>query len=261
MHLINQDLRPVRGPIRLSQVVLSPSLCVRYRWYPPIKFLAEWIMALLLLIPVGLLIGALAVLVKITSPGRAFYRQKRVGLNGRIFTMIKIRSMIENSEAKTGAVWSQPGDPRVTKIGRILRDTHMDELPQLWNVLRGEMSLIGPRPERPEIVSRLEASIPNYRDRMMVRPGLTGLAQVQLPPDSDDTSVKRKLAYDRYYVEQMSPWLDTRIAVSTFFYFSSAAFNALCHLFVRSYGKDIEENFLDPDLVDAGQSQPATVAG
>jgi lipopolysaccharide/colanic/teichoic acid biosynthesis glycosyltransferase len=170
MHLINKDLRPSRSPIQPSKVVLASPLRPRWGWYPPIKFTAEWIMTVLLLVPVGTLICVLAVLVKLTSPGRAFYRQNRVGKDGRVFTMIKIRSMIENSEVGTGAVWSQPGDPRVTKLGRILRDTHMDELPQLWNVLRGEMSLIGPRPERPEIVSRLELSIPNYRDRIAVRP-------------------------------------------------------------------------------------------
>lgn len=253
MHLINKELRPGRSAIKLSQFNTDNLLRPRWAWYPAIKCAGEWVMTLVLMVPIGALILALAAAVKLTSPGKAFYRQRRVGRNGKIFTMVKIRSMVEDSEVGTGPVWSQPGDPRVTKIGRILRDTHMDELPQLWNVLRGEMSLIGPRPERPEIVSRLEVSIPNYRDRIAVRPGLTGLAQVQLPPDSDDTSVRRKLAYDRYYVENMTPWLDTSIAVSTVFYFSSAAFKALCHMLVKGHGRAAERSFNDDVMVE----QPA----
>jgi lipopolysaccharide/colanic/teichoic acid biosynthesis glycosyltransferase len=262
MHLMNDDLRPGRGPIQPSALSLHGSVRPSHAWYLPIKFVVEWALTAMLLVPVGMLICMLALAVRLTSRGKAFYRQVRVGLDGNDFTMIKLRSMVENSEAGTGAVWSQPGDKRVTKIGRMLRDTHMDELPQLWNVLRGEMSLIGPRPERPQIVSRLEQTIPNYRDRVVVRPGLTGLAQVQLPPDSDDLSVKRKLAYDRYYVEWMSPWLDVRIAISTVFYFTSAAFKALCHSLVRSYGKHAEQSCEDPDLFSQQDTvRPAQVAG
>lgn len=254
MHLINQELRKAPSPVQPVQLTLVPQLRPKRRWYPPFKAAFEWVLTVILLIPMAILIGVLAVAVKVTSPGRVLYKQKRVGLNGRVFTMIKLRTMIENSELITGPVWSQPGDPRVTRIGRILRDTHMDELPQIWNVLRGEMSLIGPRPERPEIVARLDQTIPNYRDRISVRPGLTGLAQVQLPPDSDDTSVRRKLAYDRYYVEQVSPWLDTRIAISTCFYFTSAAMKTLCHALVRSYGRDAERTIVESDMIDTTES-------
>src|SRR5262249_23695826 len=114
-----------------------------------------------------------------------------------------------------GARWSTPGDSRVTPVGRLLRLTHIDELPQLWNVLRGDMSLIGPRPERPEFVPQLERAIPLYRIRLLVRPGLTGLAQVQLPPDTNLDSVRVKLAYDLWYVRQLNFVLDLRILFAT----------------------------------------------
>jgi lipopolysaccharide/colanic/teichoic acid biosynthesis glycosyltransferase len=239
----------VRNCFETIEVGLAPAPSLRPHsgWYVPLKVAVEWWTSLLLLIPSLCVIAFFAVVVKLTSPGRAFYRQRRVGMNGRAFTIFKIRTMVERSEEQTGPVWSQPGDPRVTRIGRFLRDTHLDELPQIWNVLRGEMSLIGPRPERPEIVARLERTIPNYNDRIAIRPGLTGLAQVQLPPDSDDTSVRRKLAYDRYYVEQVSPLLDLRILLSTCLYLSSAALKAGCHLLVRSYGRDIERAFAESE--------------
>src|SRR5205823_316253 len=114
--------------------------------------------------------------------------------------------------------WSIPGDPRVTLIGQVLRRTHLDELPQLLNVLRGDMSLIGPRPERPEFLPELEAAFPRYRDRLAVRPGVTGLAQVQLPADSDLDSVREKLRHDLYYIQHLGPWLDLRILICTAFY-------------------------------------------
>src|SRR5262249_59838134 len=115
--------------------------------------------------------------------GPAADLRARLGPGGVEFRILKRRTMIDNCESLTGPRWALPGDPRVTPIGAILRATHLDELPQLWNVLRGDMSLIGPRPERPEIVTRLLRDLTNYGDRLEVRPGITGLAQVQLPPD------------------------------------------------------------------------------
>jgi lipopolysaccharide/colanic/teichoic acid biosynthesis glycosyltransferase len=152
-----------------------------------------------------------ALLVKLTSKGPAFYTQTRVGRNGRLFTIYKIRTMIHNCESLTGPRWAMPDDPRVTPLGQFLRQTHLDELPQLINVLRGEMSLIGPRPERPEFVTKLERALPAYRERLGVRPGVTGLAQVHLPGDTSLSSVRLKLAYDLYYIQQLSPWLEWRI--------------------------------------------------
>jgi lipopolysaccharide/colanic/teichoic acid biosynthesis glycosyltransferase len=191
-----------------------------------VDFAAGLVLALLAL-PVVLLA---ALLVKLTSKGPAFYTQARVGKNGRLFTIIKIRTMIDNCESLTGPRWSIPGDPRVTRIGWFLRKTHLDELPQLWNVLRGDMSLIGPRPERPEFVPELERALPAYRQRLAVRPGVTGLAQVQLPADSDLTSVRRKLAHDLYYIRHVSFWLDVRLLICTAFYALGLPFGVMGRL-------------------------------
>src|SRR5262249_12591904 len=118
-------------------------------------------------------------------------------------------------EKLSGPQWSQRGDPRITPLGRILRQTHIDEFPQLWNVLRGDMSLVGPRPERPEFVPQLIEAIPHYGERLQVRPGVTGLAQVQLPPDTDLESVRRKVSCDLYYIQHLNLWLDLRILLCT----------------------------------------------
>jgi lipopolysaccharide/colanic/teichoic acid biosynthesis glycosyltransferase len=132
--------------------------------------------------------------------------------------------MYHLSEAKSGPRWSQAGDPRVTPLGRFLRRTHLDELPQLWNILRGEMSLVGPRPERPEFIPALSQAVPLYPLRLLVRPGVTGLAQVQLPADTDVASVRGKVAYDLQYLWQASLWLDLRIMVATGFKVFGASF-------------------------------------
>lgn len=184
-------------------------------WYLAVKAFGDFVLASFLLVVTAPLVLAGMVLVKLTSAGPMLYSQTRLGRNGRPFTLYKIRTMTHQAESLTGARWCTPGDQRVTGVGRWLRKTHLDELPQLWNVLRGEMSLIGPRPERPEFVPQLEQAIPLYRERLQVRPGLTGLAQVQLPPDTDLNSVRAKLAYDLHYVRRVGPWLDVRIALAT----------------------------------------------
>jgi lipopolysaccharide/colanic/teichoic acid biosynthesis glycosyltransferase len=183
--------------------------------YPALKRAADFTAALTLLVLTAPLVLLAALLVKLTSRGPAFYTQTRVGLRGRLFTIYKLRTMIHNAESLTGPRWAIPGDPRVTWVGHFLRASHLDELPQLLNVLRGEMSLIGPRPERPEFVRELERALPAYRGRLEVRPGVTGLAQVHLPADSDLESVRRKLAHDLYYVRAGGLWLDLRIACCT----------------------------------------------
>jgi lipopolysaccharide/colanic/teichoic acid biosynthesis glycosyltransferase len=184
-------------------------------WYGSCKPAADFVLAVLLLIPTLPLMILAMVLVKLTSPGRAIYPQARMGRQGRLSTIYKIRTMVQDSERLTGPRWTAPGDPRITLVGRFLRCTHLDELPQLWNVLRGEMSLVGPRPERAEFVEQLERAIPCYRDRLLVRPGVTGLAQVQLPPDVDLNSVRRKLACDLYYIQRLNFWLDLRLLLCT----------------------------------------------
>lgn len=170
---------------------------------------------LVLAAPVILL---LAVLVKLTSPGPAFYSQTRLGRDRRPYRIYKLRTMSHGAERLSGPRWSTPGDTRVTWLGRFLRRSHLDELPQLWNVLKGDMSLVGPRPERPEFIARLKEAVPYYADRMLVRPGVTGLAQIQLPADTDVESVRRKVAYDLHYVQNVSSWLDLRILFLTAFY-------------------------------------------
>jgi lipopolysaccharide/colanic/teichoic acid biosynthesis glycosyltransferase len=168
-----------------------------------------------LLVAAVIPMAVIALLVKLTSRGPAIYSQTRVGRGGRPFRIYKFRTMWHECERHSGPRWCSQGDPRVTPLGRFLRWTHLDELPQLWNVVRGDMSLVGPRPERPEFTPMLERSLPRYRDRLHVRPGVTGLAQVHLPPDTDLASVRRKLTYDLYYVERRTLWLDLRLIAST----------------------------------------------
>jgi lipopolysaccharide/colanic/teichoic acid biosynthesis glycosyltransferase len=188
------------------------------RWYLAFKTAAEFLVAFALLVVTAPLIGLAAILVKLTSRGPAFYTQTRIGRNGRPFTIFKIRTMLHDCESLTGPRWAMPEDPRVTRVGCLLRRTHLDELPQLFNVLRGDMALIGPRPERPEFLPKLERAVPFYRERLVVRPGITGLAQVHLAPDTDLDSVRRKLAYDLHYIRHQNLALDMRILVATVFY-------------------------------------------
>jgi sugar transferase (PEP-CTERM system associated) len=167
---------------------------------------------LLLLSPI---MGIVALAIRFFSPGPALYHQQRVGLNGRLFTVHKFRSMRADAEKGTGAVWSQRGDPRVTPIGRLLRRTRLDEVPQLWNVLRGDMSFVGPRPERPEFVVELTEQIPFYGQRHVVRPGLTGWAQVRHNYGSSVEDAMQKLQYDLFYIKHMSVAFDLFIVLET----------------------------------------------
>jgi lipopolysaccharide/colanic/teichoic acid biosynthesis glycosyltransferase len=203
-------LRGALPPLERSGVVAP-----RRRWYVRGKGAAEFTAALVLLVLAAPLILVAGLLVKLTSRGPVFYTQTRLGRGGRPFTIYKIRTMVHDCESLTGPRWAIPGDPRVIRVGHFLRRTHLDELPQLLNVLRGDMGLIGPRPERPEFLPDLERALPGYRTRLALRPGVTGLAQVQLDPDTDLDSVRRKLAYDLYYVEHVNPWLDLRILLAT----------------------------------------------
>jgi lipopolysaccharide/colanic/teichoic acid biosynthesis glycosyltransferase len=191
--------------------VLAPAA----HWYEPVKVVFEFVAAALLLLLTGPLIFLAMIVIRLTSPGPVVYTQTRLGRNGKPFTIYKLRSMTHDCESLTGAQWSKPGDTRVTSVGRWLRKSHIDELPQLWNVLRGDMGLVGPRPERPEFLPMLEQAIPHYRQRLHVRPGLTGFAQVQLPPDSDLESVRIKLAYDVHYVRHLSLFFDAALYLAT----------------------------------------------
>lgn len=169
---------------------------------------------------VGLALAApimaiVAVVVRYTSPGPVLYRQARVGKDGRIFTILKFRSMRVDAEAETGAVWAAVRDPRTTPAGRLLRRSRLDELPQLWNVLRGEMSFVGPRPERPEFVADLTRQIRFYGQRNVVRPGLTGWAQVRHRYSASVVDSQEKLQYDLFYIKHLSLWFDAFILTET----------------------------------------------
>jgi Undecaprenyl-phosphate glucose phosphotransferase len=170
-------------------------------------------LALVLLAP---LLGLIALLVKLTSPGPVFYRQERCGLNGRPFAMLKFRSMRTDAESQTGAVWAQKDDPRRTRFGAFIRRTSLDELPQLINVLKGDMSLVGPRPERPVFIKQFSKTIPNYMARHCVKAGITGWAQVH--GWRGNTSLRKRVQYDLYYITHWNPWLDLRILWMTLFH-------------------------------------------
>ncbi len=163
-------------------------------------------LALVLVLP---LLLAIAVCIKLSSPGPALYRQERVTWNGRHFTMYKFRSMRVGAETASGPVWSQQGDPRTSRVGSLLRRYSLDELPQLFNVLRGDMSLVGPRPERPEFVALFRQEIPGYMQKHMVKAGITGWAQVNDLRGSSDLA--KRIQYDLYYIENWSLWFDLRI--------------------------------------------------
>ena len=171
--------------------------------------------AFLLLIPCLPLIGLLWLLVKLTSKGPGIYAQERLGKDAKPFVMYKLRSMVANAEQSTGAVWASRNDSRVTAIGSILRKFHLDEFPQLINVLRGEMALVGPRPERDEFVKILNREIDGYQYRMDVLPGVTGYAQLNLPSDIEVADVKRKISLDFEYIENASFWFDFVILLGT----------------------------------------------
>jgi sugar transferase (PEP-CTERM system associated) len=161
------------------------------------------------------LLVLLAAAVKASSPGPAFYRQARVGQSGRVFSVCKLRSMRQDAEAGTGPVWARQNDNRVTSLGRFMRRTRLDELPQLWTVLCGNMSFVGPRPERPEFVRSLTQQIPFYGQRHVVKPGLTGWAQVRYTYGASVEDAIEKLQYDLYYVKHLSVWFDLIIILET----------------------------------------------
>jgi len=174
------------------------------------------IMASLILLVVTLPIMLLTIVaIKLESKGPAFYRQRRVGLYNQTFDILKLRSMRQDAEAAGEAIWAAEQDSRVTRIGRIIRKVRIDELPQTWTVLRGDMSFVGPRPERPQFVEQLEQHLPYYAERHMVKPGITGWAQINYPYGASIEDSRNKLEYDLYYAKNYSPFLDLLILVQT----------------------------------------------
>jgi lipopolysaccharide/colanic/teichoic acid biosynthesis glycosyltransferase len=195
-----------------------------------LKRACDLVVALAVTVVAAPVVAVAWLLVRSTSAGPGFYSQLRVGRGGRVYRIYKIRTMYRNCEAHSGPAWSRRNDPRVTPVGRVLRRLHLDELPQLWNVLKGDMSLVGPRPERPEFVGPLSQVIPGYRDRLAVRPGVTGLAQIQLPADTDVECVRKKLVLDQCYVRGAGLWLDLRILVGTAAYLLGLPYPAVRRL-------------------------------
>jgi len=180
-----------------------------------IKPILEAISALILFILLIPVMVVIAIVIKCDSRGRIFYTQERVGKDGRKFTIMKFRTMVENAESLTGAVYAADNDPRITKIGRFLRKWRLDEIPQLVNVIKGDMGLIGPRPEREIFIREFEEKIPFYTQRLLVRPGLTGWAQVKFPYASSIEQTEEKLQYDLYYIKNMSFILDFVVFLKT----------------------------------------------
>ncbi|MEI7993535.1 MAG: undecaprenyl-phosphate glucose phosphotransferase [Methylococcaceae bacterium] len=178
-----------------------------------IKEVVDRLLAFILLMLISPLFLFIAVGVKLSSKGPVFYRQERVGWNNRSFTMLKFRSMPVDAESNTGAVWSKPGEKRATRFGGFLRKISLDELPQLMNVLKGDMSLVGPRPERPDFVEVFKDKVPNYMKKHMVKAGITGWAQVN--GWRGDTDLNRRIEYDLYYIQHWSVWFDLEIALRT----------------------------------------------
>ena len=194
-----------------------PFLYLCWRRGLDIAFSLCCLLAMLVLLP------CIACAIIIDSRGSIFYKQERVGYRGKNFNMFKFRSMTMDAEHAGSAVWATTSDPRVTRVGRLLRATHMDELPQIFNILRGEMSLIGPRPEREEYVLELEKASPVYRHRLLIKPGLTGWSQVNYGYGSTSSDELTKLQYDLYYIEHQSVGLDIVILLKT------VAEVVLCH--------------------------------
>jgi len=206
---------PVEHAGRDLYVVLPVDQPAGHRIYMVLRSILDRMVALAGCILLLALLPLVWLVNHFTAPGDVFYCQERVGLGGKTFQLLKFRSMVMDAEKHTGAVWATPDDPRVTPMGRILRITRLDELPQCWNILKGDMSLIGPRPERPEFVASLARDIPFYRVRHAVKPGVTGWAQVKHTycASVDDSLVK--LQYDLYYIKHQGPYLDLLITLKT----------------------------------------------
>lgn len=208
-----------RVPLEPAQSQLSAvfrmSQSATNRFYLMLRRLIDILVSLIGCLLMIMLLPLVWLINQICSPGPLFYRQERLGKSGKRFTLTKFRSMVVDAERDTGPVWASGADKRVTTLGRILRNTRLDELPQFWNVLKGEMSLIGPRPERPEFVSQLTLQIPFYRARHAVKPGITGWAQVKHNYGASFEDARVKLQYDLYYIKYQGPYLDLLILLRT----------------------------------------------
>jgi sugar transferase (PEP-CTERM system associated) len=179
------------------------------------KRLVGFVLSSIMLILLSPLILAVSIVIKLESKGPVLFSQERVGEDGEIFTVYKFRSMQADAEAVSGPVWAEEDDPRITRVGKIIRKLRIDELPQLWNVLKGDMSFVGPRPERPFFVEKLKKTIPYYNQRFAVKPGVTGWAQVKYPYGATEQDALEKLKYDLYYIKNMSLFMDLMVIFHT----------------------------------------------
>ena len=206
---------PVQHAGQDLTVLLPVSRPSGFRFYLALRRVGDIVLSLPGLMIVAMVTPLVWLGNLLTNPGAIFYRQVRVGEHGQSFEIIKFRSMVANAESETGAVWAQQDDPRVTPVGKFLRRTRLDELPQFWNVLKGEMTLLGPRPERPEIIAQLSADIPFYSLRHVVKPGITGWAQVRYRYGASKEDAFVKLQYDLYYIKHLGPFIDFSILIKT----------------------------------------------
>lgn len=204
-----------RLPGRIAALAAPVGAVGRPLWACTLKRAIDLVAATLLLLLTAPLSLVIAVLIKLEDGGPVLFRQPRVGRNGAVFTLRKFRSMRVDAEAHTGPVWAQANDPRMTRIGSWMRPLGIDEIPQAWNVLCGEMSFVGPRPERPEFIAALEAAIPLYAQRHVVRPGITGWAQINLPYAATVDDARHKLGCDLHYVRHGNIRLDLTIMART----------------------------------------------
>lgn len=182
------------------------------QYYKKIKPFFDFVFTIIASPVLLLIIFLTGILIKIDSEGPIFYTQERVGLNGNIFTIYKLRSMKVNAEEGTGAIWAGKNDPRITRVGKFIRKVRIDELPQFANVLLGDMSIIGPRPERPDLTEQFALEIPGFKDRLLAKPGITGFAQVN---GGYDISPEEKVKFDKYYIKNQSLILDAKIVMKT----------------------------------------------
>jgi len=211
----------ISGQAKVSQLYAFPLIDVMPElmpeWEKKIKRLMDILLSFILILitlPVTLI---MCLLIKLESKGPVFYRQDRSGMNGKIFRIVKFRTMVTDAEKHSGPVWSTKDDPRITRVGKFLRRVRLDEIPQAFNILKGDMSFVGPRPERPFFVEKLSLEIPLYKRRLKVRPGITGWAQVKHKYDETIEDVKMKLRYDLFYIENMSLRMDFKILFRTIF--------------------------------------------
>jgi sugar transferase (PEP-CTERM system associated) len=203
------------GSVSHSWLIFSDGFAAGRLISSTVKRAFDIVVSLVLLVVTLPIVLLTALLIKLESPGPAFYRQRRIGLYNQGFDILKLRSMRQDAEVAGQAVWAAVADPRVTRIGRIIRKVRIDELPQAWTVLKGEMSFVGPRPERPQFVTELEEHLPFYAERHMVKPGLTGWAQINYPYGASVEDARHKLEYDLYYAKNYSPFLDLLILLQT----------------------------------------------